>query len=212
MIRKQLEWRTFTLLELLITIAVIAILAGLLLPALHRAKEKAQAAECLNHLKQLGVCVSFYSSDYSGFFPGIGPTLPNYRMPKSWRMTLGEYLGGTNASYGKIFLCAGAPADPDHTDTYESNESVKTNSYGMNKSLALQRVEKLKNSSRKMYLTDVWNTKLSGGEAYFGYESNYRNWNVSRRHRNGCNILWADLHTSNALKQSIHDPEFINLP
>ena len=150
MIRKQLEWRTFTLLELLITIAVIAILTGLLLPALHRAKEKAQAAECLNHLKQLGVCVSFYSSDYSGFFPGIGPTLPNYRMPKSWRMTLGEYLGGTNASYGKVFLCAGAPADPDHTDTYESNESVKTNSYGMNKSLALQRVEKLKNSSRKM--------------------------------------------------------------
>lgn len=206
------KWRNFTLLELLIVIAVIAILAGLLLPALQQAKIKAQAAQCLNQLKQLGTCVSFYSSDYSGFFPGIGPTLPNYRMAKSWRMTLGEYIGKTDKSYAKIFLCARASADPDHVDTYESNQSVNINSYAMNKSLARQRSEKVKNSSGKMYLADVWNTKLSGGEAYFGYESDYLTWNVSRRHRNGCNILWADLHVSNSLKQAVHDSKYINLP
>lgn len=127
-------------------------------------------------------------------------------------MTLGEYISPTSSSYGKIFLCAGAAADPDHVDTYESNESVKTNSYAMNKSLALQRSEKVKNSSEKMYLADVWNTKLSGGESYFGYESNYLTWNISRRHRNGCNILWADLHVSNALKQTVHTSKYINLP
>lgn len=206
------KWKNFTLLELLIVISIIAIIAGLLLPALQQAKIKAQGAQCLNQLKQLGSCVSFYSSDYSGFFPGIGPTLPNYRMAQSWRKTLGEYIGKTDHSYAKIFLCARASADPDHADTYESNESIRSNSYGMNKSLAYQRPEKVKNSSGKMYLADVWNTKLSGGESYFGYESDYLNWNVSRRHRNGCNILWADLHVSNSLKQTVHDSKYINLP
>lgn len=62
----------FTLVELLVTIAVIAILAGLLLPALNKARETAKGASCQSNLKQIGNAATMYSGDFEDY---VAPSL-----------------------------------------------------------------------------------------------------------------------------------------
>ena len=85
----------FTLIELLIVVAIIAILAGMLLPALNKARETAHGISCASNLKQFGSAMSMYINDYDGYpLPIKGKDFATNPNKYYW-----DY------SYGKLYLC-----------------------------------------------------------------------------------------------------------
>ena len=96
----------FTLIELLITIAIIAILASMMLPALNKARVSAYTATCTSNMKQIGLAMMLYVDDNDGYY---APWKMGAGTNNHWRWTA-MLVKNYNVS-GYTFMC---PARPDH--------------------------------------------------------------------------------------------------
>lgn len=182
----------FTLIELLVVIAIIAILASLLLPALARAKTKAQETKCISNLKQLGIAVTMWGDDHDGKFLSaeIKPTNPVLPPPDTKPRVcdvLGPELGyNTNSlpQQNSVFQCP-----EDKVVTYFRQEG---SSYGWNYDINDLPMDNPIGPGTRSWGAGTGLRKLDRVKVLYDYEPFHTKGATNGR----LNVLYADGHVS----------------
>lgn len=215
----------FTLLDLLIVIAIITILAGMLLPALNKAREKARSITCSNNQKQINMAIIAYQQDSDDYFPPYKTIDTTQRYYWSGHLAAGGYTGGMQKNF-KIFLCPGKmnlkTAEILETTNPYNREVLNQIDYGVNyrhfysnryasgtaadggtpygpQAKAIH----VRNPSIKISFADVYlATAAEIGSATLEWENKSNGGLLSTRHGGSVNVGWVDGHVSNVKTQT----------
>ncbi len=118
----------FTLIELVVVIAIILILAAMLFPVFERAVKSAEATSCLANIRHIGLAAQMYARDHDLYLPPALIDVPGNSLKDCWDILLQPYLGSSD-----IYLC---PADESPTAGPSYTNSLK-HSYGINLDVAM---------------------------------------------------------------------------
>ena len=204
----------FTLIELLVVIAIIAILAAILFPVFAKAREKARQASCLSNLKQMGLAMFQYTTDYDGTFPQIHTsTLPIGRFYVSDGINSGFFYSWEDRlePYCKNWQMFECPSRPGRwvsacaTSAWPSMPDVKygLSAYVMNGHLSGVAEGTISLPAETMFVTE--------GTASCSQMLNQLGWLpgwFSDKHNDGGNYAFCDGHAKWLAKQTVRDPNW----
>lgn len=222
---RQTATTAFTLLELLVVIGIIGILAGLLLPVLNRAKEKARQTKCLSNFKQLGTAFHLYLEESREYFPAPASKTAYGPMPEDWihwqynrnpaNSAIAPHLAGAFST--NLFRC---PSDQDAerrarflvlTNAYAFSYSFSairvTNDVNAGLALALDSqgrklpftLSKVKNPSSKIMLAEEDSSVVNDGRWYPSSP-------LTTRHNTKGNVGFVDGHVEGVTPAFARDP------
>lgn len=196
----------FTLVELLVVIAVIAILAALLLPALGKAKELARQADCASLLRQLGLANHQYANDWSDWFVPVSQSSDNV-VNASWRKNacFRSYLGIPEKDpfdsfnyWPKGFACKNATRA---TGSEKGAWTYIAYSWGfsyvsISTDLRAYRRQQVKTPSRRLMSADAsnWLITSSSRDLSVWNDQGESSGEIAYRHRYGVEVCYSDGH------------------
>lgn len=195
----------FTMVELLVVIAVIGVLMSLLLPALAKAKDKARGIQCGSNVRQIGMCLAQYANDYSDWVMMVeteGAAPPLKVVPLRWAMNI--------VDLGYLRVPAGhAETNPVGILEYPSAKKVidygwRGSMYGIN-NLMNRRSGGNFSPTRFSQVRTPGSVCLGGEGAVVpnlaGFPNGYiverlERYRPDRRHGNAWNCLYVDMHVN----------------